>query len=84
MNQRKPISPRLLARTALILSLFAPAVSAACPDCPVGRTARQQVLEQGFSQNLAIAIAPFLFITAVSLAAERIGKPRWTPRNPQT
>lgn len=84
MRKPNPIPHRILKRALFALLLSAPVVSAACPDCPVGRTARQQVLEQGFSTNLAIALAPFLFIAAVSLAAERIGKPRLPPQKPQT
>jgi hypothetical protein len=46
----------------------------ACPSCPIGRLARQQVCEQGFTQNLVFSVAPFLVIGAAALWAERIGK----------
>jgi hypothetical protein len=46
----------------------------ACPECPVGETARAQVLGHDFAQNLLVALAPFLFIAATCLWAEGIGK----------
>jgi hypothetical protein len=50
------------------------AVGWACPACPIGKTAREQVLASGFAQNLLIALAPFILIGATCLWVERIGK----------
>jgi hypothetical protein len=56
------------------LVLFIPAMAWACPACPIGETAREQVLADGFAQNLLIALAPFLVIAATCAWAEGIGK----------
>jgi hypothetical protein len=50
----------------------------ACPDCAVGREARAQLWTDDFGPNLLLALIPFLFIGAVSVWANRIG--RATPR----
>ncbi|HKU43298.1 MAG TPA: hypothetical protein VJR89_34290 [Polyangiales bacterium] len=46
----------------------------ACPSCPIGRAARQQVCEQAFVQNLLFALAPFAVVAVAAVWAERIGK----------
>jgi hypothetical protein len=62
---------------ASFLATFTAAGAAlACPNCPVGRAARQQVCDDGLAQNLAIALVPFLLVGMVSAWAERIGKAR--------
>ena len=43
----------------------------ACPSCPVGQTARQQVFDQDFGSNLMIALVPFLLVGLVARWAER-------------
>ncbi|MCW5833617.1 MAG: hypothetical protein KIS78_14540 [Labilithrix sp.] len=55
--------------------LLIASASSACPSCPVGRAARQDVFDQDFGTNLMIALFPFLVIGLVSRAAERIGRP---------
>jgi hypothetical protein len=60
-----------LASSALIAS-----TSWACPSCPLGRSAREQVLAHGFATNLAIALAPFVVVGIVCAWAERIGDAR--------
>ncbi len=64
----------LHASVALLIALGTPATAWACPECPIGETARQQVLAQDFAQNLLIALAPFLLIAATCVWAEGIGK----------
>lgn len=64
---------------ASVALLIAPAAARACPECPIGETARQQVLAQDFAQNLLIALAPFLLIAATCVWAEGIGKPARPP-----
>jgi hypothetical protein len=64
---------RLRASVVLIWT-YAPAVVWACPECPIGKTAREQVLAHDFAQNLLIALAPFLLIAATCVWAEGIGK----------
>lgn len=54
-------------------SWVASASAGACPSCPVGQTARQQVLEQDFGTNLLIAVIPFLLVALFARWAERIG-----------
>jgi hypothetical protein len=71
--------PRTLWRRAsTALAVFGATLSGAtawaCPSCPVGRLARQQVCDQGFTHNLVIAIVPFALIGIASIWAERIGK----------
>jgi hypothetical protein len=46
-------------------------LAAACPSCPVGRAARQQVCEDGFSLRLLAVVLPFLVMGAVSVWVER-------------
>ena len=60
--------------TALVISLTVARPAGACPDCAVGRQARAQLWTDGFSQNLLLALAPFLVIGALSVGANRIGK----------
>jgi hypothetical protein len=77
-GSREPMTP---ARTTLWLASFVATLTAAwttwaCPNCPVGRTARQQVCDDGLATNLITALVPFLLIGAASLWAERIGKAR--------
>jgi hypothetical protein len=48
----------------------------ACPDCDVGRVARNQFWSDGFAANLAIALAPFLFIAALAVLGERLARQR--------
>lgn len=61
---------------ALVATLTTAWASWACPNCAVGRVARQQVWEEGLATNLVIALAPFVIVGMVSLWAERIGKAR--------
>ena len=57
---------------ASLLALAPPAF--ACPDCVEGRAARSQVWQDGFAQNLVVALLPFLLIGAISARAEAIGR----------
>jgi hypothetical protein len=61
------------ANAVLVVVIGVPAMAWACPACPIGETARQQVLADGFAQNLLIALAPFLVIAATCAWAEGIG-----------
>jgi hypothetical protein len=68
-------------RAAVWMASFFAAFTAAgaawaCPNCPVGRAARQQVCDDGLATNLVIALVPFLLVGAVSVWAERIGRAR--------
>lgn len=45
-------------------------VARACPDCDLGRVARNQFWSDGFAVNLAVALAPFLLIAALAAWAE--------------
>lgn len=63
----------------LSLALFAAGLlvskpSIACPNCPVGRAARQEVFGSDFGSNLLVALAPFLVVGLVARRAERIGR----------
>lgn len=62
--------------TSFLAALTAAWTAFACPNCPVGRAARQQVCDDGLATNLVIALAPFLLVGMVSVWAERIGRPR--------
>jgi hypothetical protein len=46
----------------------------ACPRCAAGIAARREVVEQGFVNNLLIALLPFAVVVLISIWAERIGK----------
>ena len=59
---------------AIVAALTTASAGWACPNCPLGRAARQQVCDDGLAQNLAIALVPFLLVGLVSAWAERIGK----------
>ncbi len=71
-----------LARAGAALSAFAVAAALissaeaqACPDCEAGRRARASVFDQDFGRNLAVAVAPFAVIAALSVAVHRLGRP---------
>lgn len=51
-----------------------PSLAAACPNCAVGREAREQVFGPEFFTNLSVSLLPFALIAAVCLRMERIGK----------
>ena len=68
-------------RAAVWMASFFAAFTAAgaawaCPNCPVGRAARQQVFDDGLATNLVIALVPFILVGMVSVWAERIGRAR--------
>jgi hypothetical protein len=66
---------RIFALASLVaMSLVAGGDAWACPSCPVGRAARQQLLDDDFGRNLVIALAPFLVVGLVARWAERIGR----------
>ena len=73
-TNRHRMRSRWLTTAAALSSTLVTGTTWACPSCPVGRTARQQVWEQGFAHNLLIAIAPFILVGLACLWAERIGK----------
>lgn len=58
---------------AAATTFSATTVAYACPSCPVGRTARQQVFDQDFGTNLLIAFVPFLLVGLVARWAEGLG-----------
>lgn len=64
--------PLLAAFFAAAASVLVVDASSACPSCPIGRTARQRVIDDDFGTNLAIALAPFLLIGLAARRAERI------------
>ncbi len=66
----------LVCLASFIATLTAAWTSWACPNCSVGRVARQQVLGEGLAMNLLIALVPFIIVGIVSLWAEQIGKAR--------
>lgn len=59
-----------------MLATLASAYAGACPDCEVGRVARQQVWSDAFFANLGIVLAPFVLIGLLCCFAERTGKIR--------
>jgi len=59
---------------ASVVSLTCATAAWACPDCPVGRAARQQALGDGLATRLLIALLPFAFVGLASFWAERIGR----------
>jgi hypothetical protein len=65
---------RDIAAAWLSAALTFPATALACPDCSIGRVAREQLWSDNFATNLATALAPFLVIVVASLWAERIGR----------
>lgn len=76
---RKPRVGRLRILTAGLVLMGALAVAApasACPDCAVGQQARSEVWNEHFGPNLFVALLPFLFIGAICVRAEGIGRPR--------
>lgn len=64
----------ILCFATALTSLLVSTAAFACPSCPVGVTARQQVLDGNFGTNLMIALAPFLLVGFVARQAERIGR----------
>jgi hypothetical protein len=60
--------------TSFIATLTATLTAWACPDCQVGRAARQLVWDDGIAMNLMVALVPFVLVAMVSLWAERIGR----------
>jgi hypothetical protein len=73
VNKPRWLRPRT-GIAALGATLVSPVSSWACPSCPIGQLARQQVCELGLAQNLLIAVVPFVLIGAAAAWAERIGK----------
>jgi hypothetical protein len=70
---------RRLAAAALLFGVNlsgASPVARACPDCTLGRVARAQVWSHDFLFNAAVSLTPFLLVVAVSVWADRIGRPR--------
>jgi len=66
--------PRTIVSAAIVAglnSLTSPCW--ACPSCPIGVTAREQVWSSGFAQQLAIVLAPFLLLSALCVAVESVG-----------
>lgn len=61
----------------MVASLLTTSAVWGCPSCPVGITARQQVLDQDFGQNLVIAVVPFLLVGLVARWAERRDRGRF-------
>jgi hypothetical protein len=59
---------------SLLLTSSAPI--GACPGCPVGRSAREQVFQDGFAMNLLVAILPFAVVGLVCMWVERPGRVR--------
>jgi len=51
-------------------------VAWACPSCPVGRAAREQVCEDDFVLRLIAVVLPFIVMGAVSVCVERASRPR--------
>ena len=64
-----------LSAFVLVASLLSAAEAEACPDCEAGRRARASVFDRDFGRNLAVAVAPFAVIAAVSGAVYRLGRP---------
>jgi hypothetical protein len=62
--------------TSFIATLTTTLTAWACPDCEVGRAARQLAWEDSVAANLMIAVVPFALVAMVSLWAERIGRAR--------
>jgi hypothetical protein len=61
-----------IARCALLCGYFCYAAPAlACPNCPVGRAARQQVCEDAFWLRLSAVLLPFIVMSAISIWVER-------------
>lgn len=58
-----------------MLSLFlSRVVAGVCPSCPVGETARQQVIDDGFGMHLLVAVLPFLLVGLASRWAYGMGR----------
>lgn len=58
--------------TAALWSLFSyVGAAAACPSCPIGRAARQQVCDDDFLLRLVAVLAPFIVIAGVTVWVER-------------
>jgi hypothetical protein len=80
-SRMRRVSARMLTATAAFCATVARAPTGwACPNCPLGKTARQQVCDQAFMQNLLLAFIPFAAVIVVALWAERIGKRERAPR----
>jgi hypothetical protein len=69
-----------LASLWFMLVWMQPAQARACPDCTIGRVARNLVWHDDFAFNLLVAAAPFTLVIAASVWAERLGRPRSTRR----
>lgn len=48
----------------------------ACPSCPVGRAAREQVCEDSFVLRFLAVVLPFIVMGLVSVGAERFMRQR--------
>jgi len=61
-----------IALSAACWSMFSEVgVAWACPSCPVGRAAREQVCEDDFVLRMLAVVLPFIVMGAVSVWAER-------------
>jgi hypothetical protein len=57
--------------TLLALLVSQASVALACPSCPIGRAARQQVCSDGFATKLWAVVLPFLVIGVLTAWVER-------------
>jgi hypothetical protein len=59
-----------------VASLLPTTTAWACPSCPVGKLARQQVCESGFGVNMLSVLLPFVAIGLVCMWVEQRGRQR--------
>jgi hypothetical protein len=82
--KRRPLRSRPLIAAALLATIWHVVATdaVACPGCPVGQEARQQVLADGhLGENLVMTGLPFLVVALVSRRASQSGRRR-EPRKP--
>jgi hypothetical protein len=65
----------LISQLGAMLFLSGAGTARACPDCVIGRVARELVWTDNFAFNLAAAITPFAMVAATCIWADRIGGP---------
>jgi hypothetical protein len=65
------VAPAARGKTSLDLSSAMTLSWLVCPDCALGRSARQELWATGLSQHLALVLLPFILTAWASLLAYR-------------
>ena len=63
---------RVLAAVALCSAWTLPTAVLACPDCAVGRAARESVFDEHFALNLLMLLSPLVLLTGIVVLLHRV------------